>query len=504
VGSVASTVLTGDAGDQHQSVTHSTINPAKQNVQDTKIVGTEFIDQFTYGPGKNVFKELGTVHLQISVQDPQAPASPVVAALDIDVAGIDDYFSVLTQAATLQGNVADLRAQLGQPPPSPKVTVEAVSALDESISLQASSDGPVRLTAYAYLGSEANAAKARTPAGHSDPQTVEQGDPKTLVVRNLQSGTGYVIVVKDPKGGTLVGPILTDHTEAPLKTLPSINHAHVSVQGVTVKLKEVVLNLQIRDTAKLSASIQKLSSTGNWDSVGAPKEEAVPSAGHKPGDEFPYPFSVPVSLDSDATYRALVHPTTQYDEADKNDDAQSAQFKGVSSALFKTITMSVTPGGIGFSTNAMNGTEQLKMICTAALSGVSLSVPSDISKAASSTAPKCDFTNAQLFPPQPTANPGVSPQPKAAAASTSKPAAPSVVQFTIHVEPIDQSGRSQDQTLSFSASLPQTDAKGKQINWASIAQGVKAGGGVTDSKKPLMSGPLGTILHLFLSLAPLI
>jgi hypothetical protein len=82
-------------------------------------------------------------------------------------------------------------------------------------------------------------------------------------------------------------------------------------------------------------------------------------------------------------------------------------------------------------------------------------------------------------------------------------ATPSSVQFLIHVVPNDQSGRLQDQTLSFSASLPTKDSKGKPINWPGISQGVQAGG-ATDSKKPFSSGPLGTILHLFLSLAPLI
>ena len=223
-----------------------------QEVQGGKVIAAAFANDFTYGPAKEMNKELGIVHLDISVQDLQTtPASPH-AALDIDLSGVDDYFSVLSQGASLQQTVADQQVRLGQAPSVRNVTVEAVT-LDESISLQASSDNPVRLTAFAYRGSSKEATDdAQALDGHSDPQTVEQGNPKTFTVPGLKSGQAYVITLEDSKGKLFAGPIMTDHTGASLKTLPSISRAHVSIRSVTVKLKEVVLGLQIRDTAKLT------------------------------------------------------------------------------------------------------------------------------------------------------------------------------------------------------------------------------------------------------------
>lgn len=95
-------------------------------------------------------------------------------------------------------------------------------------------------------------AQPLTEAGTPPPQTVEQGNPKTFTVPGLKSGQAYVITLEDSKGKLFAGPIMTDHTGASLKTLPSISRAHVSIRSVTVKLKEVMLGLQIPDTAKLT------------------------------------------------------------------------------------------------------------------------------------------------------------------------------------------------------------------------------------------------------------
>jgi len=236
--------------------------------------------------------------------------------------------------------------------------------------------------------------------------------------------------------------------------------------------------------------------------VGTSKQQSVPA--HNPGEDSDYDLPIPVTLDPNSTYRAQVHATTQYDESDKNDDeTYPTQFKGVDATLFKTLTMKITNEGLEFSTT---GTEPLKMVCTATLPTVLAAVtePPDISKEPASTSPKCDFTNAELFttqgPAQPGGNAQAATQP-AAANSPSGGAPPQSVQFLIHAEPDDQSGRTQQQTLSLSASLPQADANNKKINWANVISNVKAGG-TTNSKNPLATGVLGTIVRIFLSLAP--
>ena len=107
--------------------------------------------------------------------------------------------------------------------------------------------------------------------------------------------------------------------------------------------------------------------------------------------------------------------------------------------------MKITNEGLEFATT---GTEPLKMVCTATLPTVLAAVtePPDISKEPASTSPKCDFTNAELFttqgPAQPGGNAQAATQP-AAANSPSGGAPAQSVQFLIHAEPDDQSGRTQ-------------------------------------------------------------
>ncbi len=491
----ASVTVTGDSGAVHQQVSHprkgeKPLEP-KQITKGTEVVASEFTDQFTYGQGKELFSQMGTVHIDISVADNlQIPVA--VASVDIDLSGIEDYFSCRDQAADLERIVVDLRNKAGQGGTPPDIGSEQVTALDESISLVVSSDQDIRVHASAYSGDLKNLPTAEgTDAKKSDSIVIGPKNSQTLVIRNLAKATPYIVTIRDEKGRMVGKPIVTDHTGSPLKTLDSINHAHVEIVEEIVKPKEVTFNLKIRDVAKLRISIQKITPTLPEEVKSIIEDVRLQSA--KPGRDLEYSVTVPVSLDSDAEYIAVVTGMTGYDEPDKNDMSTSKKpFRGRSGTLFKTVAMKINSDGIEFSTSSQ---DNVTMKCSATLPGITKTVDSPKT---GTTTPSCKFMNADLFPQVNTggAKTGKTSKPASGGASGKAAVQSEPINFTFDVSADDKSGRTQTQTLTLSASFTTVDSKGKPIDYSKVASSVEG-----STKK---AGPFRTILKLFMAVAPIL